>query len=148
MFKDEADVGYWNMLFLLALMHDEPETVFAIVAKELGHALASKSCSELRQFFSLALSHASRSESPPNLSLLSVTSDYLGESYPPENCEDNEYMDVVPSLQRMIQAKPSLALIKALEKGLKPWFQDTKALLHDVIYNNDVSLLLLVISQC
>lgn len=136
--RDEKEIGCWDTLFLLALMHEEPEIVFANIAEELGRALATKPAEELRQFFVLSVGHASRSDTAPSINLLSVTGDYLEEIYPPDDYEDNGFLDLGPALQHILEANPSVQMLKALENGLVPWFEDKRSNIQDIIYNNDV----------
>ncbi|KAL5510988.1 hypothetical protein ACEPAG_3707 [Sanghuangporus baumii] len=136
--KDEMDFSYWDILLMLGLMHDEPENIYAIVSEELERALSEKTCSELRRFITTSVSHASRSDTFPSLALMSVISDYLEEAYPPETHNDNELIQIIPALQRIISAFPSIAALSFLKHGLIPWFQDKSALIPDEIYNNDI----------
>ncbi|KAL5478674.1 hypothetical protein ACEPAI_1951 [Sanghuangporus weigelae] len=136
--KDEMDFSYWDILLMLGLMHDEPENIYAMVSEELERALSEKTCSELRRFITTSVSHASRSDTLPSLALMSVISDYLEEAYPPETHDDNELIQIIPALQRIISTFPNFTALSFLKHGLIPWFQDKSALIPDEIYNNDI----------
>ena len=123
---------------MLGLMHDEQENIYAIVAEGIERALSVKSCSDLRRFMTMSISHASRSDMVPSSPLISVTSDYLEEAYPPEAHEDNELIQMISPLQCIINSFPSVPTLSLLQRGVVPWFQDKSCLIPDSIYNNDV----------
>ncbi|KAI5117095.1 hypothetical protein M0805_009722 [Coniferiporia weirii] len=138
--NESDDYDLWQSLFNIILFRtSDPGPVFASVSERLLRSSSSYPTTSLRRFFSFSLSRVCQHDRrSPDLTLLSAMSCFLRRSYPPQDLDDNEFMDVVPSLRLIMQAKPSMDVIMALEEGLVPWFEDKRCNIKDVYYNDDV----------
>ena len=132
------DMTLWRAILSLALVHGEPSHVLSKVSTELRSATISGSQLRLVKYFATVLEYVGFCGAPENIQLLEATGLFLETLYPPKNNKEFDFLDLIPSLHRLLSSGLSIDSLNAIQAGLVPWFGDVGCSIEDSVYSNDV----------